>query len=281
MIDTHTRDRLLRRIGLSEVPAADAAGLLAVHRAFVTHVPFEDISVQLGESAPLDPPALVARLLEGGRGGYCFEVNTVLALLLESLGFAVQRREGIVGDRGAHARGEATNHLALVVHTRDNRAFIAEAGAGDGPVDPLPLREGRFTAGAFGFVVAREGKGWWVGQAADPDGAGFRFADRRATLEDFQPHHERLSRHPDSRFVRTLVVQQPHGDRVVTLRARTLTSQSAAGTQRRVLDDQAAFATALYGCFGIDAAALGEERLGRLWRQATEQHAAHQATVTA
>ena len=83
-------NRLLRRIGLTAVPSADAAGLRTVHRAFVSRVPYEDLAVQLGESGPLDPHALIQRVLGGGRGGYCFENNTVLHALLAALGFAVK-----------------------------------------------------------------------------------------------------------------------------------------------------------------------------------------------
>ena len=77
-------ERLLARIGLDRAPAADVDGLFRVHRAFLGRVPYEDLAVQLGETAPLDEAALTARLLQDGRGGYCFELNTVLAALLRS-----------------------------------------------------------------------------------------------------------------------------------------------------------------------------------------------------
>jgi N-hydroxyarylamine O-acetyltransferase len=103
MLDDATRERLLRRIGLAAPPPADAAGLRVVHRAFVSRVPDEDLAIQLGEAEPPHPGQLVERVLHGGRGGCCFEANTVLQTLLEALGFAVERREGIVGTRGAFA----------------------------------------------------------------------------------------------------------------------------------------------------------------------------------
>lgn len=274
LIDTGTRDRLLRRIGLDAAPSANAAGLRAVHRAYVSHVPFEDLAVQLGESAPLDPDALVERVLTGGRGGYCFEVNTVFALLLESLGFEVERRQAIVGPRDAHASGEPTNHLALVVTTPDGERFIAEGGWGEGPLEPLPLAEGSVTVGAFTFGVERDGDGWWVAQHEHGSSPGFRFADAPATLADFQPHHERTSTAPDSGFVQTLLVQQPYDDRILTLRSRTLFADGPGLRERRVLDDEDELAAALRDTFGIDPAVLGPERLGRLWARAERQHAA-------
>jgi N-hydroxyarylamine O-acetyltransferase len=279
MLDDATRSRLLRRIGLAEAPPADAAGLHTVHRAFVSRVPYEALAVQLGECAPLDPDALVGRVLVGGRGGYCFEVQTVLQTLLESLGFVVERREGLVAARDARAAGEPTNHLALVVQTPDAGPFIAEAGWGEGPLDPLPLREGPMTVGAFTYRLERDGDGWWVTQHEFGSTPGFRFADAPATLADFAPHHERLSTSPESPFVQTLVVQRPFDDRIVTLRARTLFVDGPAGRVRHVLEDPQAFAAALRSEFGIDPDALGSERLHRLWAQAVEQHEAHQALV--
>jgi len=277
MLDAATRDRLLRRIGVTDAPVADAAGLRAVHRAFVSRVPYEDLAVQLGESAPLNPRGLVERVLHGGRGGYCFEANTVLQTLLEALGFAVERRQGIVGQRDAHAAGALTNHLALVVHTSDAGPFIAESGWGEGPLDPLPLAEGPITAGEFTFGIERDSDGWWVTQHEFGSSAGFWFADAPATLADFQPHHERFSTSPDSSFVQTLVVQQPFDDHIVTLRARTLFIDGPGRRERRVLNDPRAFATVLRDTFGIDPKALGPERLHRLWAKIEDQHEAHRA----
>ncbi len=279
MLDDITRDRLLQRIGLTGRPAPDATGLRAVHRAFVSHVPYEDLAVQLGESEPLDPLALVKRVLRGGRGGYCFEANTVLQSLLEALGFAVERRQGIVGARDAHDAGAPTNHLALLVDTPDAGLFIAEAGWGEGPLDPMPLREGSVRAGPFTFQIERLSDGWWVGQHEFGSSAGFWFADASATLADFQPHHERLSTSPDSSFVQTLIVQQPHDDRIVTLRARTLSSDGPGRRDRQVVRSSQAFASVLGHVFGIDPEVLGPERLRRLWAKAADQHEAHRAST--
>lgn len=274
-IDTATRDCLLRRVGLEEPPPADVAGLRRVHRAYVSSVPFEDLAVQLGESAPLDEDALVARVLRGGRGGYCFEVNTVFKLLLESLGFEVERREAIVGGRESHRAGDPTNHLALVARTPSGERLICEGGWGEGPLDPLPLAEGQATVGVFTYGVERDGDGWWVAQHEHGSSPGYRFADAPASLADFEPHHERLSQAEGSPFRQTLLVQQPRADRIVSLRARTYFVDGPGVRERVVLPDEQAFATTLQQSFGIDPLALGEERMARLWARAEEQHAAH------
>jgi N-hydroxyarylamine O-acetyltransferase len=278
MLDRADRDRLLDHIGVDATPAADLDGLRTVHRAYVSRVPFENLAVQLGESRPIDPPALVERIVAGGRGGYCFEANTVLLELLEALGFSVERREAVVGPRDAYERGEATNHLALVVRMPEGDDLIAEGGFGAGPVEPLLLREGRQKSGAFEVGFERVEGGWWFATHDYSGAPGYRFGDEAVTLDIFAPEHLRLATSPESGFVRTLTVQQPHDDHIVTLRARTLREEGpGASDDEIVLDDADSFASALQERFGIDPDVLGSERLTRLWEKADAQHHDHLA----
>jgi N-hydroxyarylamine O-acetyltransferase len=91
----------------------------------------------------------------------------------------------------------------------------------------------------------------------------------------------RLSTSPESKFVQTLVVQRPLRDRIVTLRARTLTERGPAHDTTVVLASEAELADLLRAVFGIDPAALGPQRMAHLWRRAAEQHAAHRPAPAA
>jgi N-hydroxyarylamine O-acetyltransferase len=257
-------ERLLQRIGLTAFPATHADGLRELHRAYVGAVPYEALAVQLGESLPLDPDGLLARVC-GGRGGYCFEVNTVLHALLVGAGFTVERRQAKVGG------SELTNHMALVVDL-DGERFLADAGLGEGPLDPVPLVDGTVTPGPLSWRVERLADGWRLEQHEWGTVEHFVFADEPSGLADFQEHHRRLSREPESSFVQTLVVQRPYDDRIVTLRARTLFVDGPRRRDRTVLPDAGAFGEALRVEFGIDPAVLGEERMARLWSLACAQH---------
>jgi N-hydroxyarylamine O-acetyltransferase len=139
-----------------------------VHRAYVARVPYEDLAVQLGETGPLDEAALAARVLSDGRGGYCFELNTLFAALLRGLGFSVAHHQAVVGGEGP------TNHMALIVDV-DGSPWLADAGLGEGFVEPLPLREGRHSLGPFTYTLTREPAGtWWMGQHEWSTFSGFR-----------------------------------------------------------------------------------------------------------
>jgi hypothetical protein len=187
---------------------------------------------------------------------------------LEALGFTVERRRAIVGERSG-----AINHLALVVAT-DDGPYVADGGLGEGLLDPLPLRPGRVTAGAFHADLERDDGGWWVQYA---HGAGVRIHDEPVPLSAFARPHRRLSTSPESGFVRTLVVQQPHADRIATLRARTYTEKGPDVDHRELVADVAAFATVLRERFGIDPEVLGPGRMAKLWERACAQHEAFSA----
>jgi N-hydroxyarylamine O-acetyltransferase len=271
-------DELLRHIGIDHRPDADAEGLARVHRAFVSTLAYDGLTAQLGEHRPIDPMGLVERSLTTGRGGYCFEINTVLLTLLREIGFEVERREAVVDEREAFGAGAPTNHLALVARTPDGARWLCDAGWGEGPLEPLELVEGRVERGPLWWSLEREpdGSGWWVTQHEWGGTPGFHMGDEAVPLSTFAPHHQRLANDPDSNFVRTLVVQQPGVDRVTTLRARTLNVKGPCETPDDVvLESEAELAATLERVFGIDAAALGAERTARLWAAACAQHEAY------
>lgn len=251
-------DRLLQRVGANR-----SASLAALHRAYVSSIPFDDLTIQLGEQGPLDLDAVAARLLRpGGRGGYCFEINGVLAWMLEQLGFGVERQRAIVGPRDVEA---PINHLALVI----DGAWIAEAGYGEGPLEPLPLRAGRHD----GWLIepTPEG-GWWIGDERPwSSGGGFTILPGVVGMDAFVEPHTRLSTSPDSSFVQTLVVQQPYDDHTRTLRARTFSVRGSGRDERRVLEDVADLDATLREAFGI---ALDAAQVARLWDAACAQHEA-------
>ena len=124
-------------------------------------------------------------------------------------------------------------------------------------MEPLPVAAGRHVAGAFEFTLERDGDGWWLGQHEYGSSPGYRFGDRPATLDDFASHHERLSTSPESGFVQTLLVQQPHADRIVSLRARTRFVDGPGRREREVLAGADEFEAMLADEFGIDVDVLG------------------------
>ena len=138
LMDESTAEDYLRRIGLSPSLTADEATLRALHRAHLIAVPFENLSIHLGEPISLDEDDLVTKIVRNRRGGFCYELNGMFALLLETLGARVTRLAARVhGEKGL---GPPYDHLALAVRLPDGSGpWLADVGFGRHSVGPLML----------------------------------------------------------------------------------------------------------------------------------------------
>jgi N-hydroxyarylamine O-acetyltransferase len=276
-------DGYLGRLGLARPGSPSAEGLAALHRAHLERVPYENLDIQLGVPATINPYDSAARIL-AGRGGYCFHLNGSFSLLLSALGYAVRWHLGGVQGRGEpRPLGATGDHLALTVHglpTRGNPdgMWLVDVGLGDGPYEPLPLRAGEFVDGPFRYGLApsnTEFLGWRF--THDPAGSftGMEFRADLAVPRDFQAMHERLSTSPNSPFVRTATVFRRDATGVDLLRGRVLHRLPTG--DRRELTSQAEWYEALAEVFGLTLGDLGGYERESLWRRVSAAHEAWQS----
>lgn len=139
-------DVYLSRLGLDPetVRRADYETLARLQRAHVTTVPFETLAItgdpfgdRDGEGVSLALPDLYEKLVDRGRGGFCFELNGLFGWLLAELGFDAARIAArVVGDDG-DARPPANHHSHLVTIDRE---YVVDVGLGTPPLRrPLSL----------------------------------------------------------------------------------------------------------------------------------------------
>src|SRR5258705_13086230 len=79
------------RIGYTGSAAPSLATLEDLHALHVEAIAFENLSPFLGEPVNLDLASLEAKLVRGGRGGWCFEHNLLFSHVLIALGYDVTR----------------------------------------------------------------------------------------------------------------------------------------------------------------------------------------------
>src|ERR1051325_8331232 len=115
----------LARIGAEPGPAT-AETLHALQLAHLTTVPFENLSIHLGEPIPLTEDALYDKIVERRRGGFCYEVNGLFAALLTHLGYSLTMHEVRVYWNGR--LGVPFDHLALRVEL--DRPWLVDVGFG-------------------------------------------------------------------------------------------------------------------------------------------------------
>ncbi|MFH8793370.1 arylamine N-acetyltransferase [Streptomyces sp. NPDC017941] len=137
-MDTARTAAYLRRIGVERPAAPTAQALRTLHLAHLRSVPFENLSIHLGEEVDLTEKDLLAKVVDGHRGGFCYELNGAFAALLAALGFEVTLLQArVYGDGGQP--GIPYDHMALRVRTDDGGDWLADVGFGTHSHLPLDL----------------------------------------------------------------------------------------------------------------------------------------------
>lgn len=248
-------DRYFARIGYTGSPRPDLPTLRALTQLHSAAIPFEGVDVFLGRSVDLSLRSLQAKLIDGGRGGYCFEQNGLLERVLVALGFKV---EGLIGRvlwmRPPDAPPLPLTHMALRV-TVDGEPWLADVGFGacvpgaplrfdlSGTEQPTRHETFRLTSrGAWTLLEAQLPNGWQPIYMLSPE----------PPLDiDYVAANWYTSTHPDSGFRRELRAAVTTPERRTTLLNNRLTVRRAGGGAERRFLGEHEIADALVSTFGL------------------------------
>ena len=247
----------LARIGVPRPPALDAGALRDLHRAHLVAVPFENLSIHLGEPVSLDEADLLDKIVSRRRGGFCYELNGAFACLLECLGARVSRLSARVYG-GDDRPGPPFDHLALLVRLPDGTGpWLADVGFGSHSTYPLRADARAEQADPGGrFVLAGTPDG--DVDVIKDDQRQYRLELRERALGDFVPTCWWQQTSPRSHFTRSVICSRLTEDGQISISGRRLI-RTAGGrrTEANLPDDQAVLA-AYRQHFGIDLARVPE-----------------------
>jgi N-hydroxyarylamine O-acetyltransferase len=241
-MDSSRVRRYLDHIGVDR-GAPTLALLSELQERHLHVVPFENLSVHLREPVVLAPEALVDKIVERRRGGFCYELNGAFGSLLTALGFPVTYLAARV------RTGPLFDHLALRVDV-DGEPWLADVGFGRFTHRPIRLGVRTPQADPGGtFTVAEGDHGDLV---IDRDGEPEYTAETRPrVLADFEPTCWWQCTSPKSNFTRSLVCTRLTGAGRITLSGRTLIRTGPNGRDERELATDAEVLAAYHEHFGI------------------------------
>ncbi|MCR6484247.1 arylamine N-acetyltransferase [Amycolatopsis sp. OK19-0408] len=206
-------DAYLARLGVDRPAAADLATLRLLQERHLLAVPFENLSIHLGEPVELTEDALFDKIVRRHRGGFCYELNGLFAALLRALGYDAELHAAQVFHPDG-TPGPPLDHAAIVVSLAE--PWLVDVGFGK--FSRLPLRLSGVDAqpdpgGDFLLLDAPHGD---VDVLLDgvPQ---YRLERRPRPLADFVPMAWWQATSPASHFTKSLTCSRPTSQGRVTL----------------------------------------------------------------
>ena len=259
-------DAYFARIGWHGSRAVSVETLDAISAHHSAVIPFENLDVLAGKAICIAPEAVERKFVQEMRGGYCFEQNQLLLLVLRALGFAVTPLSARVRWMLPRDFVPPRTHLFVSVDLHGER-WIVDCGVGggsltaalrweDGLVQQTPHDQRR---------VIREGDAWFH-QVRWHDDAEWldvcEFTGETMPRIDREVANWWTSTHADSKFRKNLVVARTglDGSRRTLLNREFTFRHCKAQAVKREITSRAEMALVLREEFGLtlpDSAQLG------------------------
>lgn len=246
-------ERYLARIGYFG-PLEPTAGLLREIQSYhLQAVPFEALDIcPLGRPFSIEPADVYRKVVHERRGGYCFELNGLAALLLESLGYGVERMSARFTNEQDDPP-DPFDHMTLHVSVPGDgsRWFFDVAAGRQNPDVPVPLGatsdDGRYRTRMIDDL-------WHFEKSADDGGwlpqMAWTMVPR--SVDDFRARDAFFQTDPDSPFRQgplcTVVVP---GGRLTISKWTMITTVGDVRTEQR-LSNPVEVQAILAEWFGID-----------------------------
>jgi N-hydroxyarylamine O-acetyltransferase len=210
MIEPRLTNRALylQRLGFDAPPAPTLDTLRQLQLRHTGAFSFENLTTLSGEPVRIDLPSVEQKLLQNGRGGYCYELNMLFLALLQELGFDACGISGrVVMGQPEGAWTARTHRLSLV--TLDGVRYITDVGFGgmvptaplmlDTPAEQLTPHEP--------YRIEQEEDGYTLrAKVASEWRAMYVFDLQRQEDIDYTVGNWYVSTHPESSFARQLIV---------------------------------------------------------------------------
>lgn len=247
-------DAYFVRIGWAGPVAPDRATLNAIAAHHPAAIAFENLDPYLDRPVDLAPEALVAKLIRGQRGGYCFEQNGLLRRVLEGVGFAVTPLSGRVVWNMDPETVTARTHMVLCVDLADGPVLI-DCGFGSavptGVLDLVPDIEQPTPHEPFRFI--RTGEEWRAQIRIGTEWrTTYRFDLTPQQDIDYAVANWYTSTHPASHFRHGLTLARALPGRRISLRGTEFANHPLGGaSERRAIDDPEEVAAIVEHEFGI------------------------------
>lgn len=252
--DEFNLDAYLERIGYAGPTTPTLATLEAIAARHPAAIPFENLDPYLRRPVALDIASLQRKMVDGGRGGWCFEHNILLGTALTALGFRPRGLGARVLWNAAPGTLGPRSHMVLLLELQQ-QTLIVDAGFGGLTLTaPLRIEAGieqetpherfRLREDESDFILEAELREQWKPL--------YRFDLHPQRLADYEVSNWYLCNYPQSHFLHGLIAARTEPGRRYALRSHEFSTHHTAGpSERRMLSSGRELRTVLEETFRI------------------------------
>lgn len=242
------------RIGYSGPVAPDLPTLRALHLHHVAAIAFENIDPMLRRTPDLSARGLMAKLVHGGRGGYCYEQNGLYLGMLQQIGFEAH---GLVARvRWGAPAGSVAPRSHMMIHvTLPDGPYLTDAGFGGmTPTGPLKFEAGIVQETPHEpFRLLRDDPDWLLqAEVAGTWSDVYRFDLNPQLPIDYKANNYYLANSDDSFFTQGVIAARHAAGQRMALNNHSFTIYpTGKAPQRHMLKDAVEICDTLETQFGI------------------------------
>ena len=248
-------DEYLKRLNYTGRRDVSKETLFALQEAHLKTIPYENLDIHLGVAVGLELPQIYDKVILQNRGGWCFELNGLLAWLLRELGFELTIQGAtVVPKEVTHEQTEAIldadrDHMVLLV-TVDDETYITDIGFGPAFLHPLSLKEMTQLQAGFEYKLHKAGEFWFF-ENHKGLGGNYYFDMRMFELKDFKENCLWLQTSTESPFTGVTVCYKFTDDAINSLRGKSFRRTTPDGFQDKIIQTKSDYADVLQKYFSL------------------------------
>ena len=258
-------DEYLKRLNYTGRRDVSKETLFALQEAHLKTIPYENLDIHLGVAVGLELPQIYDKVILQNRGGWCFELNGLLAWLLRELGFDVTMHGAkVVAEEVTPEQAEAIlnadrTHMVLSVKV-DQETYLTDIGFGPAFLHPLPLKETTQLQNEFEYTLHKAGEFWFF-ENHKGLGGNYYFDMRMFELGDFKDNCLWLQTSKNSPFTGVTVCYKFSDGEIDSLRGKSLRRITPSDFQNTIIQTKNDYVDTLNKQFSLTI-----KDIDKLWK---------------
>ena len=248
----------LKRINYTGDLSLNLEVLKNLQQSHLLYVPFENLDIQYGNTIDLDLDKIYSKVVEQGRGGFCYELNGLFNELLRELGFNSKMISARVYDSKNQKFGEEFDHLAIIVKL-NNVEYLVDVGFGEFAFHPLKMELNKTQSDPRGDFIIEEHKNGYY-QVSKMEGetklVEYIFTKKKRDLMEFTEMCRYHQTSPKLHFTQKRLISKPTQNGRITISGNMLKVTDNGGIIKELTFDNQNFSELLLNWFGIEESVL-------------------------